>query len=85
MAIYGKNTLFDSNLLYLPLVKLPTVREFYPVFQKTDLITKCLGAMFVGLGMSSMLLRVLFSTRPSTLKQFCREKEKKEKTVFDTR
>ena len=57
----------------------------YSVFQKTDLITKCLGAVFVMLGLTSMLLRVLFSTRPSTLKYLCQEKKKKEKTVFDTR
>ena len=37
------------------------------------------------LGLTSMLLRVLFSTRPSTLKYLCQEKKKKEKTVFDTR
>ena len=37
------------------------------------------------LGLTSMLLRVLFSSRPSTLKYLCKEKKKKEKTVFDTR
>ena len=37
------------------------------------------------LGLTSMLLRVLFSSRPSTLKYLCQEKKKKEKTVFDTR
>ena len=41
--------------------------------------------MLVMMGMSSMLLRVLFSRRPSALRNFCLEKKKKEKTVFDTR
>ena len=37
------------------------------------------------LGMTSMLLRVLFSRRPTVFGKFCVEKKKKEKTVFDTR
>ena len=37
------------------------------------------------LGMTSMLLRVLFSRKPTVLRNWCLEKKKKEKTVFDTR
>ena len=37
------------------------------------------------LGMTSMLLRVLFSRRPTVFRNICVEKKKKEKTVFDSR
>ena len=61
------------------------LQQCFCCFQKTDLLTKCLGPVFVMLGMTSMLLRVLFSRRPTVLANFCVEKKKKEKTVFDTR
>ena len=59
--------------------------KYFLFSQQTDLITKYVGAMFVMLGMTSMLLRVLFSRKPTVFKDWCLESKKKEKTVFDTR
>ena len=41
--------------------------------------------MLVMVGMTSMLLTVLFSKRPSFLRNICVKKTPKTKTVFDTR